>query len=102
MKENIYQDEYEQLAKDFDTFSYKLVLSEPQAEELDAGWPKDDPTKTNYLFKAFEEGQLKLMDYPEDCLFYVCGPPLHNSSVMKLLDDYGVPRESIVLDDFGS
>ena len=42
------------------------------------------------------------MDAPEDCLFYVCGPPMHNSSVLKLLSDYGVPRESIILDDFGS
>ncbi|MCB1136557.1 MAG: NADH:ubiquinone reductase (Na(+)-transporting) subunit F, partial [Chlamydiia bacterium] len=49
----------------------------------------------------FEEGQLKRMDEPEECLYYVCGPPLHNKSVMKLLDDYGVPRESIILDDFG-
>ena len=58
--------------------------------------------KTNYLFKAFEEGQLKKMEEPENALYYVCGPPLHNSSVLKLLDDYGVPNENIVLDDFGS
>ena len=42
------------------------------------------------------------MEYPEEALFYACGPPLHNVSVLKLLDDYGVPRENIVLDDFGS
>ena len=64
--------------------------------------PADDPIKTNFLFKAFELGQLKEMEEPEECLYYVCGPPLHNSSVMKLLDDYGVPRQNIVLDDFGS
>lgn len=102
LKENIYEDEYKQLDKDHENFSYHLVLSEPQPEDIEAGWPKDDPIKTAFLFKAFEEGQLKKMDYPEECLYYVCGPPLHNSSVMKLLDDYGVPRESIVLDDFGS
>ncbi len=102
IKENIYQDEYEKLDQDFENFSYRLVLSEPHSEDLEAGWPKEDPTKTNYLFKAFEEGQLKQMEYPEECLYYVCGPPLHNKSVLQLLDDYGVPRESIVLDDFGS
>lgn len=102
LKENIYQEEYEQLDKDHDNFSYNLVLSEPLKEDLEAGWPKDDPVKTNYLFKAFEEGQLKDMEYPEECLYYVCGPPMHNLSVMKLLDDYGVPRDNIVLDDFGS
>lgn len=102
LKENIYEDEYKQLDEDHENFSYHLVLSEPQPEDIEAGWPKDDPIKTAFLFKAFEEGQLKKMDYPEECLYYVCGPPLHNSSVMKLLDDYGVPRESIILDDFGS
>jgi len=102
LKENIYQEEYEDLAKRFNNFTYKLVLSEPTKEDLDAGWPKDDPLKTNFLFRAFKEGQLKYMDEPEEALYYVCGPPLHNSSVMKLLDDYGVPRSNIVLDDFGN
>lgn len=102
LKENIYQDEYEALDQEYTNFRYHLVLSEPLPEDLEAGWAKDDPLKTNYLFKAFELGQLKKMDEPEECLYYVCGPPLHNSSVLKLLDDYGVPRENIVLDDFGS
>ena len=102
LKENIYQDDYEQLAKEFPNFSYKLVLSEPLPEDIEAGWPAKDPLKTNFLFRAFEQGQLKMMDSPEECLFYVCGPPMHNKSVLKLLDDYGVPRESIILDDFGN
>jgi Na+-transporting NADH:ubiquinone oxidoreductase subunit F len=102
IKENIYQEEYEELEKKYPNFKYHLVLSEPLPEDLAAGWPKEDPIKTNFLFKAFEEGQLNKMDAPEECRFYVCGPPLHNKSVLKLLDDYGVPRENIVLDDFGS
>lgn len=102
LKENIYQEEYEELARDHDNFTYHLVLSEPTKGDIEKGWPKDDPLKTAFLFKAFEQGQLKRMEEPEECLYYVCGPPLHNSSVMKLLDDYGVPRENIVLDDFGS
>jgi Na+-transporting NADH:ubiquinone oxidoreductase subunit F len=102
LRENIYQEEYEQLAKEFENFSYHLVLSEPLPEDLLAGWPKDDPTKTNFLFRAFEIAILKELDAPEDHLYYVCGPPMHNKSVLKLLDDYGVPRDSIVLDDFGS
>lgn len=102
VKENIYQEEYEHLEKDFENFSYNLVLSEPTEEDVENGWDKEDPVKTNFLFRAFEEGQLKKLEEPEECLYYVCGPPLHNQSVLKLLDDYGVPRESIVLDDFGS
>ncbi len=102
LRENIYQEDYEKLAKEFSNFSYHLVLSEPLPEDIQAGWPAKDPLKTNYLFRAFEQGQLKKMESPEECLFYVCGPPMHNKSVLKLLDDYGVPRESIVLDDFGN
>ncbi|WP_226988519.1 NADH:ubiquinone reductase (Na(+)-transporting) subunit F [Candidatus Protochlamydia sp. R18] len=102
LKENIYQNEYEKLEKEYANFAYRLVLSEPLPEDLEKGWPAKDPIKTNFLFKAFEEGQLKKMDYPEESLFYVCGPPMHNKSVLKLLDEYGVPRENIILDDFGS
>jgi len=102
LRENIYQKEYEELTKEFPNFSYHLVLSEPLPEDIQAGWPKENPVKTNFLFRAFEQGQLSKMEEPEECLFYVCGPPMHNSSVLKLLDDYGVPRESIILDDFGS
>lgn len=101
LKENIYENDYRHLERDFENFKYRLVLSEPLPEDH---WPtkEQDPVKTNYLFKAFEIGQLKGMETPEDCLYYVCGPPMHNKSVMKLLDDYGVPRENIVLDDFGN
>jgi len=100
-RENIYQQEFEDLAKEFPNFSYRLVLSEPTQEDIAMGWPQKDPLKTNFLFRAFEMGQLQKMEAPEEALYYVCGPPLHNKSVLKLLDDWGVPRESIVLDDFG-
>lgn len=102
LRENIYQEDYESLARDFSNFSYRLVLSEPLPADIEAGWPVKDPLKTNFLFRAFEQGQLKQMESPEECLFYVCGPPMHNKSVLALLDDYGVPRESIILDDFGN
>lgn len=102
LKENIYQEDYEALDQEFANFSYHLVLSEPTDNDLKQGWPKEDPIKTNFLFKAFEKGQLKEMDEPEDALYYVCGPPLHNSSILKLLDNYGVPEESVILDDFGN
>ena len=102
LKENIYEEEYRELAKNHPNFTYHLVLSEPTKEDIEQGWPQNDPLKTNFLFRAFEKGQLNRMEEPEESLYYVCGPPMHNLSVMKLLDDYGVPRDNIVLDDFGS
>jgi len=98
LKENIYEREYRELAEKHPNFSYNLVLSEPLPEDQ---WPTD-PVKKNFLFKAFELGQLSKMKAPEDSLYYICGPPMHNKSIMKLLDDYGVARENIVLDDFGN
>lgn len=102
LRENIYEDDFKKLAEERENFSYHLVLSEPLAEDFEGGWPKDDPVKTNFLFKAFELGALKEIEMPEDCLYYVCGPPMHNKSVINLLDAYGVEEDSIVLDDFGS
>ncbi|MCK4934815.1 MAG: NADH:ubiquinone reductase (Na(+)-transporting) subunit F, partial [Simkaniaceae bacterium] len=102
LKENIYQEDFEDEANRCANFEYRLVLSDPTKLDIDQNWPVNDPQKTNFLFKAFEEGQLKAMETPENCLYYVCGPPMHNKSVMILLDNYGVPRENIILDDFGS
>lgn len=101
LRENIYQKEFEELARTHPNFTYNLALSEPLEEDLAGGWPKDDPIKTNFLFRAFEKGQLSKMEDPESALYYVCGPPMHNKSVMQLLDSYGVPHSSILLDDFG-
>ncbi len=52
IKENIYQKEYEELAANHPNFSYHLVLSEPLAEDIAAGWPAKDPIKTNYLLQG--------------------------------------------------
>lgn len=103
LKENIYQEEFERLDKEFENFSYRLVLSEPSKEDVEGGWPKEDLERTGFAAKAFEQGQLKGMDAPEDALYYVCGPPQHNKSVIKLLYDYGVDTDvNVILDDFGN
>jgi Na+-transporting NADH:ubiquinone oxidoreductase subunit F len=102
LQENIYEEDFKKLSEAYDNFTYHLVLSEPTEEDIKKGWPKEDPVKTNFVFKAFETGQLSEMENPDDVYFFVCGPPLHNLSVMDLLDNYGVPRDHIILDDFGN
>ncbi|MNF11663.1 Na(+)-translocating NADH-quinone reductase subunit F [compost metagenome] len=47
------------------------------------------------------ENYLKDHPAPEDCEFYMCGPPMMNAAVIKMLLDLGVERENILLDDFG-
>jgi Na+-transporting NADH:ubiquinone oxidoreductase subunit F len=38
---------------------------------------------------------------PEDVEYYLCGPPLMNAAVLKMLDDMGIPKENVRFDDFG-
>jgi Na+-transporting NADH:ubiquinone oxidoreductase subunit F len=38
---------------------------------------------------------------PEECEYYLCGPPMMNAAVVRMLLDIGVERENILLDDFG-
>ncbi|HPI79016.1 MAG TPA: NADH:ubiquinone reductase (Na(+)-transporting) subunit F, partial [Cyclobacteriaceae bacterium] len=47
------------------------------------------------------DNYLKNHPAPEDVEFYLCGPPLMNAAVLKMLDDLGVPKENIRFDDFG-
>ena len=100
LQENIHQKLYEDLERERSNFTYHLVLSAPTQADIDAGWDLHDPVKTNFLFKAFEIGALKDMEYPEAAVYYVCGPPMHNKSVLQLLDTYGIPRDNIVVDEF--
>jgi Na+-transporting NADH:ubiquinone oxidoreductase subunit F len=47
------------------------------------------------------ENYLKNHPAPEDCEFYMCGPPMMNAAVVSMLLDLGVERDNILLDDFG-
>ena len=47
------------------------------------------------------ENYLKDHLAPEDCEYYMCGPPVMNAAVIQMLDSLGVEQENILLDDFG-
>jgi len=94
LKEVFYQDEFDRLAADNDNFEWHLAMSEPQAEDNWSGY-------TGFIHRVLLDEYLAGHDAPEDCEYYICGPPMMNSSVIKMLDDLGVPGENILLDDFG-
>ncbi len=94
LSETFYADEFNQLAKDNPNFKWYLGLSEPQPEE---NW--DGPV--GFIHQILHDNYLKDHPAPEDCEYYLCGPPLMNSAVLKLLDDMGVEPENILFDDFG-
>ncbi|SEK50854.1 NADH:ubiquinone reductase (Na(+)-transporting) subunit F [Halomonas daqiaonensis] len=93
-RETFYNEEYDQLAEEFPNFEWHLALSDPQPED---NW--DGPT--GFIHNVLYENYLKDHPAPEDCEYYMCGPPMMNASVIKLLIDLGVEPENILLDDFG-
>ncbi|CAM4012600.1 NADH:ubiquinone reductase (Na(+)-transporting) subunit F [Vreelandella rituensis] len=93
-RETFYNEEYDQLAEEFPNFEWHLALSDPQPED---NW--EGPT--GFIHNVLYENYLKDHPAPEDCEYYMCGPPMMNASVIKLLLDLGVEPENILLDDFG-
>ena len=94
MREAFYVDEYDKLAAENDNFEWHLALSDPQPEDNWTG-------KTGFIHQVLYENYLKDHPAPEDCEFYMCGPPMMNSAVIKMLEDLGVESDNILLDDFG-
>ena len=94
MREAFYQDEYDMLAAENENFDWHLALSDPMPEDNWDGY-------TGFIHNVLFENYLKNHEAPEDCEFYMCGPPMMNAAVIKMLEDLGVERENIRLDDFG-
>jgi len=93
-REMFYEEDFNQIAKENDNFEWNCALSEPLKED---NWTGD----TGYIHNVLYEKYLKHHEAPEDCEFYVCGPPMMNVSVINMLVDLGVERDDIMLDDFG-
>ncbi|MDX1472906.1 MAG: NADH:ubiquinone reductase (Na(+)-transporting) subunit F [Reinekea sp.] len=94
MREAFYQDEYDTLAAENENFEWHLALSDPMPEDNWDGY-------TGFIHNVLYENYLKDHEAPEDCEYYMCGPPMMNAAVIKMLEDLGVERENILLDDFG-
>lgn len=94
LKELFYQDEYDMLANENDNFEWHVAMSDPQPEDNWEGL-------TGFIHNVLYEQYLKDHPAPEDCEFYMCGPPMMNAAVINMLKDLGVEDENIMLDDFG-
>lgn len=89
-----YADEFEALQKKHANFTWTVALSDPKQED---NW--DGPT--GFVHNVAYQAYLKNHATPEDCEYYLCGPPLMIRAVFSMLDDIGVERSSIFSDDFG-
>ena len=94
LRESFYNEEYDMLQDENDNFKWHLALSDPQPEDNWDGM-------TGFIHNVLYENYLKDHEAPEDCEYYMCGPPMMNSAVIQMLLDLGVERENIFLDDFG-
>jgi Na+-transporting NADH:ubiquinone oxidoreductase subunit F len=94
LKEVFYKEEFDQLAAENDNFNWNLAMSEPMPEDNWTGY-------TGFIHQVLLDEYLAKHPAPEDCEYYLCGPPMMNGAVIKMLDSLGVQEENILLDDFG-
>jgi Na+-transporting NADH:ubiquinone oxidoreductase subunit F len=93
-REVFYTEHFRDIEKEFPNFQYNIALSEPLPEDNWTGY-------TGFIHNVLFENYLKNHPEPEDLEYYICGPPMMNAAVFKMLDDLGVPPENIAFDDFG-
>lgn len=93
-REMFYVEDYDGLTEEFDNFEWHVALSDPQPEDNWEGY-------TGFIHNVLYENYLKDHPAPEDCEFYMCGPPVMNAAVISMLKSLGVEDENILLDDFG-
>lgn len=94
LREAFYVEEFDQLAKDNPNFTWHLALSDPLPEDNWKGY-------TGFIHQVLLDNYLSKHEAPEDCEFYMCGPPMMNAAVINMLENQGVEPENILLDDFG-
>lgn len=93
-RELFYVDQFDQIDQKFSNFSFNIALSEPLPEDHWTGY-------VGFIHQVLYDNYLKDHPAPEDIEYYLCGPPMMNQAVFKLLDDLGVEQENIAFDDFG-
>nr|NQU93050.1 NADH:ubiquinone reductase (Na(+)-transporting) subunit F [Bacteroidota bacterium] len=94
IRELFYMDHFEKIQKENPNFTFNVALSEPKEEDNWKGY-------VGFIHQVILDNYLKDHPEPEEIEYYICGPPMMNDAVLKMLDDYGVPPENVMFDDFG-
>ena len=94
LREMFYTEDFNLLAAENDNFTWYVALSEPAPEDHWTGY-------TGFIHQVVYDQYLKDHPAPEDVEYYLCGPPMMNTAVIRMLTDQGVEPENIMLDDFG-
>jgi len=93
-REMFYVEDFDTLQAENPNFQWHVALSDPMEEDDWTGY-------TGFIHNVLRDNLLKDHPAPEDCEYYMCGPPMMNSAVINMLEDLGVERDNIFLDDFG-
>ena len=93
-REMFYEEDFDSIARENENFEWHVALSDPQPEDNWDGY-------TGFIHNVLYEHYLRDHEAPEDCEYYMCGPPVMNAAVIAMLKDLGVEDENIMLDDFG-
>jgi Na+-transporting NADH:ubiquinone oxidoreductase subunit F len=94
LREAFYIEDFDTIASENENFKWHLALSEPQEEDDWKGY-------TGFIHQVLFDNYLANHPSPEDCEYYICGPPMMNDAIIKMLSDLGVEPENILFDDFG-
>jgi Na+-transporting NADH:ubiquinone oxidoreductase subunit F len=94
-REIFYEEQFRQIENNFPNFKFTIALSEPKKED---NWEGE----TGYIHQVILDNYLKNHSEPEDIEYYLCGPPMMNAAVQKMLYNLGVPNEMVMFDDFGN
>ena len=94
LREAFYIEDFDTIAAESANFKWHLALSEPQEEDNWEGY-------TGFIHQVLFDNYLADHPAPEDCEYYICGPPMMNDAIIKMLTDLGVEPENIAFDDFG-
>ena len=83
LKEMFYDEEFRELEKKYENFSYHTALSDPLPEDSWSGY-------TGFISHVLHDNYLVNHPTPEDCEYYMCGPPMMMDAAFKMLDSLGV------------
>ncbi len=94
LREAFYIDDFDMIQRENPNFEWYLALSEPLEEDNWSGY-------TGFIHQVLYDNYLKDHPAPEDCEYYICGPPPMMTACFGMLDGLGVEPENIMFDDFG-
>ena len=93
-RELFYTDEFDKLAEENENFSWNIALSDALPEDNWTGY-------TGFIHQVLLDEYLSKHPAPEDCEYYICGPPMMLAAVRTMLSELGVEPENVAFDDFG-